>query len=133
VEATGITRYGIDQYAIGSTFFPIPPIPEQQAIATYLDRQTAKIDALIAKKEHLLELLAEQRAALISQAVTKGLNPNVKLKDSGVTWLGRMPSHWKVKQLKRLTNQITDGTCDALYRKRIPFLALPIYILQNRF
>ncbi len=109
VEATGITRYGIDQYAIGSAFFPVPPLPEQQAIAAYLDRQTAKIDALIARKERLLDLLAEQRAALISQAVTKGLPPSprgrgvggeVKMKDSGVAWLGQVPSHWKVKPLK---------------------------------
>jgi type I restriction enzyme, S subunit len=84
VEATGITRYGIDQYAIGSTFFLLPPLPEQWAIAAFLDRQTAKIDALIAKKQHLLDLLAEKRLALISQAVAKGLNPAAKMKDSGV-------------------------------------------------
>jgi type I restriction enzyme S subunit len=101
VEATGITRYGIDQYAISSTFFPVPPLPEQRTIATYLDRQTAKIDALIAKKQRLLDLLAEQRAALISQAVTKGLNPAVEMKDSGVAWLGQVPSHWKVNLVKR--------------------------------
>jgi type I restriction enzyme S subunit len=103
VEATGITRYGIDQYAIGSTLFPIPPLPEQRSIAAYLDRQTAKIDALIARKQRLLDLLAEQRAALISQAVTKGLPKTSEvspLKDSGVAWLGQVPSHWEVKPLK---------------------------------
>jgi type I restriction enzyme S subunit len=100
VEATGITRYGIDQYAIGSTFFLLPPLPEQRTIAAFLDRQTAKIDALIAKKQRLLDLLAEQRAALISQAVTKGLNPDVKMKDSGVAWLGQVPEHWEVLPLK---------------------------------
>lgn len=124
VEATGITRYGIDQYAISSAFFPVPPISEQQTIAAYLDRQTAKIDALITKKERLLDLLAEQRAALISQAVTKGLNPDVKMKDSGVAWLGQVPEHWKVKQLKRLTYQITDGThvTPTYVENGIPFL-----------
>jgi type I restriction enzyme S subunit len=71
VEATGITRYGIDQYAIGSAFFPVPPLPEQQKIAAYLDHQTAKVDALITKKERLLDLLTEQRAALIDHATTK--------------------------------------------------------------
>ncbi len=90
-----------------------PPLPEQQAIAAYLDRQTAKIDALIARKERLLDLLAEQRAALISQAVTKGLPPSprgrgvggeVKMKDSGVAWLGQIPSHWEVKRLKYLSS-----------------------------
>lgn len=85
---------------------PIPPIKEQQTIATYLDRQTAKIDALIAKKQRLLDLLAEQRAALISQAVTKGLNPNVKMKDSGMAWLGQVPSHWEVKKLKQISKVI---------------------------
>ena len=124
VEATGITRYGIDQYAIGSAFFPVPPISEQQKIAAYLDHQTAKIDALIAKKERLLDLLAEQRSALISRAVTKGLNPDVKMKDSGVAWLGQMPSHWKVKQLKYLTTQITDGSpiTPTYVENGIPFL-----------
>lgn len=100
VEATGITRYGIDQYAIGSTFFLLPPLPEQRAIAAFLDRQTAKIDTLISKKRHLLNLLAEQRSAIICQAVTKGLNPAVSMKDSGVAWLGEVPSHWEVMALK---------------------------------
>lgn len=111
VEATGITRYGIDQYAIDSTFFPVPPLPEQQAIAAYLDRQTAKIDALIARKQRLLDLLAEQRAALISQAVTgrlplspgeRGPGGEVQMKDSGVPWLGQVPNHWEVKRLAYL-------------------------------
>jgi type I restriction enzyme S subunit len=87
----------------------VPPLPEQQTIAAYLDRQTAKIDALIAKKQRLLELLAEQRAALISQAVTKGLNPDVKMKDSGVAWLGQVPSHWEVKRLKHVVSKIGSG------------------------
>jgi type I restriction enzyme S subunit len=109
VEATGITRYGIDQYAIGSAFFPVPPISEQQAIAAYLDHQTAKIDVLIAKKERLLDLLAEQRAALISQAVTKGLNPNVKMKDSGIPILGQVPEHWEVKRVRFTTKEMSAG------------------------
>ena len=101
VEATGITRYGIDQYAIGSTFFLLPPLPEQRTVAAFLDRQTAKIDALIAKKQRLLELLREKRSALISQAVTKGLNQAAKMKNSGVAWLGRVPEHWVVHLVKR--------------------------------
>ena len=88
---------------IGNLSLSLPPLPEQQKIATYLDHQTAKIDALIARKERLLDLLTEQRAALISQAVTKGLNPDVKMKDSGVAWLGQVPSHWEVKKLKQIT------------------------------
>jgi type I restriction enzyme, S subunit len=99
VEATGITRYGIDQYAIGNTRFPVPSILEQRSIAAYLDQQTAKIDALIAKKQHLLDLLVEQRAGIIDRAVTKGLNLDVKMKDSGVKWLRQVPNHWEVKRL----------------------------------
>ncbi len=101
VEATGITRYGIDQYAIGSTFFPIPPLPEQRTIAAYLDRQTAKVDALIAKKQRLLDLLAEQRAALINRVVTKGNARNNVQKDNGpAPWLFPLPAGWKREKLK---------------------------------
>ena len=78
----------------------VPPLPEQRAIAAFLDRETAKIDALVAKKERLIELLQEKRTALISDAVTKGLDPDAPLKDSGVEWLGEIPAHWEVKRLK---------------------------------
>ncbi len=81
---------------------PLPPLPEQRAIAAFLDRETAKIDALVAKKERLLELLDEKRTALISRAVTKGLDPDVPMNDSGVEWLGEVPEGWKVVPLKRL-------------------------------
>ncbi len=85
---------------IGNLAVQLPPFPEQNAIITYLDRETARISALIAKKERLVELLQEKRAALISHAVTKGLDPTVPMKDSGVEWLGEIPEHWKVKRLK---------------------------------
>lgn len=85
----------------------IPPLPEQQAIVAFLDRETGRIDALIAKKERLLELLAEQRTALISRAVTKGLDASVKLKSSGVEWLGDVPEHWGVKRLKYCVSLVT--------------------------
>lgn len=78
----------------------LPSLPEQRAIAAFLDRETARIDALIAKKEQLLALLQEKRAALISRAVTRGLKPDAPLKDSGVDWLGMVPAHWEVKRLK---------------------------------
>ena len=79
---------------------PVPPLEEQHAIATFLDRETAKIDALIAMKRRLLELLSEKRQALISHAVTKGLNPHAPMKDSGVEWLGNVPNGWDVVRLK---------------------------------
>jgi restriction endonuclease S subunit len=80
----------------------IPPPDEQQAIANYLDRKTAAIDTLIAKKEQQIALLQEQRTAVINQAVTKGLDPNAPMKDSGIPWLGRIPAHWEVVRLKWL-------------------------------
>ncbi len=83
--------------------FPFAFSGEQRAIATFLDRETARIDALVAKKERLIELLQEQRTALISRAVTKGLDPKVPMKDSGVEWLGEIPAHWEVKRLWHLT------------------------------
>ncbi|MFA5509084.1 MAG: restriction endonuclease subunit S, partial [Vulcanimicrobiota bacterium] len=81
----------------------VPPLPTQKAIANFLDRKTASIDALIEKKEKLLELLAEKRTALINQAVTKGLDPNVPMKDSGIPWIEEIPEHWETLKVKRLT------------------------------
>ena len=79
---------------------PLPPLPEQVSIAAFLDRETAHIDAPIARKRELLDLLRQQRTAVISHAVTKGLNPDAPLKDSGVEWLGQIPAHWGVRRLK---------------------------------
>lgn len=79
-----------------------PPMTEQAAIAAFLDRETAKIDALIVEQEKLIALLAEKRQATISHAVTKGLNPNAPMKDSGVAWLGEVPTHWAVKRMRHV-------------------------------
>lgn len=79
---------------------PLPDIPAQQRIANFLDKKTAEIDEAIAKKQRLIELLKEQKAILINQAVTKGMNPNAPMRDSGVVWIGEVPKHWKVKKLK---------------------------------
>ena len=84
----------------GSLEVPVPPLEEQRAIAQLLDRETAKIDALIAEQEKLLALLAEKRQATISHAVTRGLDPNAPMKDSGIPWLGEVPAHWEVTRLK---------------------------------
>lgn len=85
---------------VGSMPLPTPPYAEQTAIATFLDRETTKIDALVAEQEKLIALLQEKRQAVISHAVTKGLNPNVPMKDSGVEWLGEVPGHWAVRRIK---------------------------------
>jgi len=81
---------------------PVPLLHEQQIIANYLDHKTHLVDTLIEKKQKLIDLLKEQRTAIINQAVTKGLNPDVKLKDSGIEWLGEIPEHWEVKKGKYL-------------------------------
>lgn len=86
-----------------------PPFSEQAAIATFLDRETGKIDALIAEQEKLLSLLAEKRQATISHAVTRGLNPDAPMKDSGVAWLGKIPAHWRTCPLK-LLSRIGNGS-----------------------
>ena len=88
---------------------PLPSVPEQHAIAAFLDREAARIDALVAKKERLIELLQEQRTALISRAVTKGLDPTVPMKDSDVEWLGEIPADWEVKRLRHLVLRIEQG------------------------
>jgi type I restriction enzyme, S subunit len=128
VAANGITRFGLGGDAIGSAVFPLPPESEQRAIAAFLDRETARIDALVAKKERLIELLQEKRTALITHAVTKGLDPNVPMKDSGVEWLGETPSHWEVKRW-RYCCRITEGQVapdDDRYRS--PVLIAPNHI-----
>jgi type I restriction enzyme, S subunit len=81
---------------------PMPPFEEQKQIATFLDQETAKIDALIEKQKKLIELLKEKHQAVISHAVTKGLNPNAEMKDSGVDWLGKIPEHWVVNRVKNI-------------------------------
>ena len=102
VAANGITRFGLGGDVIRGSVFAVPPIDEQRAIAAFLDRETAKIDALVARKERLIELLQEKRTALITRAVTRGLDPNVPMKDSGVEWMGEIPSHWQTARIKRL-------------------------------
>lgn len=90
---------------IGNLPALIPPSEEQRAIAAFLDRETARIDALIEKKRRQIELLQEKRSALISHAVTKGLDPDAKMKDSGVEWIGSIPTQWEVKRLKFLVSE----------------------------
>lgn len=87
----------------------LPPLAEQSAIAAFLDRETGKIDALVAEQERLIALLKEKRQAVISQAVTKGLDASAPMKDSGVAWLGEVPAHWEVKRLKQFAAEIVVG------------------------
>ncbi len=94
-----------------------PASSEQRAIADFLDRETAKIDALVAMKERLIELLQEKRTALITRAVTRGLDPNAPVKDSGVEWLGEVPAHWEVRPLKSVSDLQTGVTLGKRYER----------------
>lgn len=117
--ATGGGQPNISQEILRGLRLACPLLEEQQAIATFLDRETGKIDSLIAEQRRLVELLVEKRQAVISHAATKGLNPDAPMKDSGVEWLGEVPEHWDVKRLKFLcdvqtgdkdtVNSIDDG------------------------
>lgn len=107
---------------------PTPPIPEQQQIARYLDWQTSRINKFIRNKKKLIALLKEQKQNIINEAVTKGINPNVKMKDSGVEWLGKIPEHWEVRYVKQLS-KILRGKFNfrprndpSLYDGKYPFI-----------
>ena len=118
--ASGVTRYGLPNAAVSDTTIAVPPLPEQHAIAAFLDRETERIDALVAKQQLLIERLEEYRSALITRTVTRGLppeaaraaglDPSPRLKPSGVEWLGGVPEHWEVLPLRRRIIAIKDGT-----------------------
>ena len=107
-RSNGLTRYGLGGHALGSVVLPVPPLEEQTQIAKFLDYETLRIDALIEKQQQLIALLKEKRQAVISHAVTKGLNPDAPMRDSGVEWLGEVPAHWVVVRLKH-TCEIQSG------------------------
>jgi len=108
-NSKGVSFPAINESEMATYELAVPPEPEQRAIAAFLDRETAMIDASVKKNEQLMELLLEQRTSLITRAVTKGLDPNVPMKDSGVEWLGEIPEHWGVKRLKHLALRPESG------------------------
>ncbi|MBZ5636916.1 MAG: restriction endonuclease subunit S [Acidobacteriia bacterium] len=101
---------GIAVDVIGNLELPVPPLDEQHAIAKFLSGETARIDTLVASKQYLLTLLAEKRKALITSAVSRGLDPNVPTKPSGISWLERVPAHWEVKRAKWLFRERDERT-----------------------
>lgn len=107
--ATGSTRAALGIEQIRRFYLAVPEYGEQVQISMFLDTETAKIDALVDEQLRLIELLKEKRKALISQAVTKGLNPSTPMKDSGVAWLGQVPSHWEVLALRRCAKSVETG------------------------
>ncbi len=109
-SGTSASMQNLGQDDFRGLLFAEPPKPEQTQIARFLDHETARIDALIEEQQRLIELLKEKRQAVISHAVTKGLDSTVPMKDSGVEWLGEVPAHWSVHQLKRAIAMIESGT-----------------------
>lgn len=105
----GATVESIDQTLFQNTIIPLPPAQEQRAITSFLDQETAKIDDLITEQQRLIELLKEKRQAVISHAVTNGLDRNVPRKPSGIEWLGDVPEHWEVKSLRRFSCKVQTG------------------------
>jgi len=105
----GATVESIEHEYLANTIFPTPPVYEQRTIANFLDHETAKIDTLIDKQQQLIKLLKEKRQAVISHAVTKGINPDAPMKDSGVEWLGEVPEGWVVKRLKHISPKVGVG------------------------
>lgn len=124
-DAHGSTMRHIKKESLKEKLF-IPTVGEQTKISAHLDRETARIDALIEKKTRFIELLREKRQALITHAVTKGLDPNVTMKDSGVEWLGKVPEHWEMVPLKYVTPSLTVGIVvnpsDYVADEGLPFL-----------
>lgn len=127
----GATVESLDHERVANSVIPEPPAEEAAKILHFLDHQTARIDALIAEQQRLIELLKEKRQAVISHAVTKGLNPDVAMKDSGVEWLGQVPEHWGVASLRRgLRSPVTNG----LFKKKESFgSGIPLINVQNMY
>lgn len=112
-RSTGVSYPAINASDLRDIKVSLPEISAQRLIANYLDRETARIDGLIAEKERMLALLDEKRAALISRVVTRGLDPNAPRKPSGQDWLGEIPVHWEVRTLKRSSSRIDTGATPA--------------------
>jgi type I restriction enzyme S subunit len=109
-RSTGVSYPAINASDVAKISLNLPGSSEQLAITTFLDHETTKIDALIAEQQRLIELLQEKRQAVISHAVTKGLNPHAPMKDSGVEWLGEVPEHWTIKQVRHLLKSLSQGS-----------------------
>ena len=102
VRANGVTRFGLTHTGIQSVQIPLPPLYEQRAIVRYMDYMDRRVRRYVSAKRKLIALLEEEKQALINQAVTRGLDPNVRLKPSGIEWLGDVPEHWEIRRSKRL-------------------------------
>jgi type I restriction enzyme S subunit len=122
----GATVESIEQSYLADTVIPLPPLSEQSKIVAFLDRETAKINTLVEEQRRLTELLKEKRQAIISQAITRGLHPNVPMNSSGLEWLGDLPQHWQLKRLKKISPFIAVGIVvnpsDYISDEGLPFI-----------
>jgi type I restriction enzyme, S subunit len=118
----GATIRGINIFQLKRARIPTPPPAEQTLIAEFLDRETAKIDALVGEQRRLIQLLKEKRQAVIFHAVTKGLNPHAPMKPSGIEWLGDVPEHWELTRLANLFREMAEPGIDDL-----PVLSVSIH------
>ena len=100
INSHGVTRFGLGKDSIGSLFIIQPSICEQEQVSKFLDRETFNIDSQIRNNKKLIELLKEKRQAIINQAITKGIDSKVPMKDSGIEWIGKIPKHWKINKIK---------------------------------
>lgn len=110
--SSGTTFQELNTDSLSSFSLILPPLPTQKIIANFLDKETARIDSLISAKERFIGLLEEKRKATITEAVTRGLSPDVKMKDSGVEWLGKVPKHWEIERAKWLFTERNEKTDD---------------------
>lgn len=117
-RSVGVSYPAINASDLINIKTPVPHFEEQEAIARFLDHETAKIDTLIEKQRQLIQLLKEKRQSVISHAVTKGLNPNAKMSESGIEWLGKVPAHWEIKRLK---NVLLEPVKNGLFKKKEEF------------
>lgn len=132
-QTTGIQNLKVSEY-LGQTIY-LPNYAEQQAIASYLDRKTSEIDKLMAEREKRIKLLEELKASVISHAVTKGLDPNAKMKPSGVEWIGDIPEGWEVEKLNYVCKVITDYVASGSFadlRNNVTYLDNPDYAMLVR-
>ena len=136
VSVTGSAQPKLTQEALGNQFIIEPPANEQIIISEFINKNISQIDSLIEKKTQMIELLKEERAALINQAVTKGINPDAEMKDSGIEWLGEVPKHWEVISIKNLIRteriEIQDGNHGELHPFRSDYVEIGIpFIMAN--
>ena len=132
-QTTGLQNLKVSDYLSQSIY--VPTIDEQKAIANYLGIQSAKIDNVIAAQEKRVELLQELKQSIITRAVTRGIDPDVKLKDSGVEWIGQIPEHWEVQKLRNISKTITDYVASGSFadlRNNVQYLDEPDFALLVR-